>query len=433
MESATLAPPGARPAAAPYTFAALVLSQLLSSSATGLTLFGLTVWAFQSTRSATAVSLIVLSSQMPRAFCVIPAGALVDRYGQRAMLSLGNALAAASFAPLLITLGEHPLGLWHVCLAVGMSATCLAGQWPAVSAAVVALFTRQEYGRANGVVQAGYAASGITAPIIGGVLLSRTDIRHVVAIGIGLYALSAVIAAVIRLAPPSDGPAPRATRAHWAEIRDGWSYLRHEPILVRMVMVLGGLAFVATTATVLVKPLMLSVASPAALGTIMSVAALGVLVGSVGVSVLGTAARSFDRLLLLVGMSGLCVMAAGVDTRVGTIGAAVFAYSMLQPVIATGVQAMIQEHAPAHLQGRLHAFTAALTLGVMPLAVPVAGPLADYVFEPLLRSGGPLAGSIGLVIGTGPGRGIGLLLILLGAVTAALATLTRVKLPRAAR
>ena len=47
-------------------------------------------------------------------------------------------------------------------------------------------------------------------------------------------------------------------------------------------------------------------------------------------------------------------------------------------------------------------------------AYPVAGFLADQMFAPLMRRGGPLAGALGQLIGTGPGRGIGLLTMALG-------------------
>jgi hypothetical protein len=53
----------------------------------------------------------------------------------------------------------------------------------------------------------------------------------------------------------------------------------------------------------------------------------------------------------------------------------------------------------------------------MPLGYVIAGPLADRVFEPLLAPGQPLAASIGQLIGVGPGRGIGLIFIVVGFLT----------------
>jgi hypothetical protein len=49
------------------------------------------------------------------------------------------------------------------------------------------------------------------------------------------------------------------------------------------------------------------------------------------------------------------------------------------------------------------------------------GLLADHVFEPMMRGNGILADSIGRVISTGEGRGIGLMLILAGLFMVAIA------------
>jgi MFS transporter, DHA3 family, macrolide efflux protein len=49
-----------------------------------------------------------------------------------------------------------------------------------------------------------------------------------------------------------------------------------------------------------------------------------------------------------------------------------------------------------------------------PLAVLVSGPLADRVFEPAMAEGGSLAGSLGWLVGTGPGAGMGLQLFVTG-------------------
>jgi hypothetical protein len=49
-----------------------------------------------------------------------------------------------------------------------------------------------------------------------------------------------------------------------------------------------------------------------------------------------------------------------------------------------------------------------------PLAYLLAGPLADRLMEPLLAPGGPLVPGLGQLLGSGPGRGIGLLFVLMG-------------------
>ncbi len=58
------------------------------------------------------------------------------------------------------------------------------------------------------------------------------------------------------------------------------------------------------------------------------------------------------------------------------------------------------------VQGRVFSLNSAICGSCLPLAYLVAGPLSDRIFEPLMTVNGSLAGTIGQVIGTGPGRGM---------------------------
>ena len=51
----------------------------------------------------------------------------------------------------------------------------------------------------------------------------------------------------------------------------------------------------------------------------------------------------------------------------------------------------------------------------------LAGPLAEWVFEPLMAPGGGLAANLGGLVGTGTGRGLALMFILMGLIKAAAA------------
>src|ERR1700709_2429139 len=84
------------------------------------------------------------------------------------------------------------------------------------------------------------------------------------------------------------------------------------------------------------------------------------------------------------------------------------------PILNGCGQAIWPSSAPPDLQGRVFAVRRMVAWSTLPFAYLIAGPLADHVFEPLMRVGGPLAGSVGLVIGVGKGRGWGLLCIVIG-------------------
>lgn len=84
------------------------------------------------------------------------------------------------------------------------------------------------------------------------------------------------------------------------------------------------------------------------------------------------------------------------------------------PVITGTAQTVLQSKVdPANL-GKVMATSRAVSQAASPVAYLVVSPLADGLFEPLMRPGGALAGSAGHLIGTGPGRGMALMFLLAG-------------------
>ncbi|MDQ2692534.1 MAG: hypothetical protein M3Y68_10915, partial [Chloroflexota bacterium] len=75
-------------------------------------------------------------------------------------------------------------------------------------------------------------------------------------------------------------------------------------------------------------------------------------------------------------------------------------------------QAIWQAKTPVEVQGRVFAarrFTGQLTI---PLGALIAGPLSDRLFEPAMNANGNLALVFGGLVGTGPGAGMSLLILL---------------------
>ena len=62
----------------------------------------------------------------------------------------------------------------------------------------------------------------------------------------------------------------------------------------------------------------------------------------------------------------------------------------------------------------------------------IGGTLADRTFEPLMAENGFLAASLGAIIGAGPGRGMGLMFVLMGTL-AILTAMGGFALPRIRR
>ena len=100
------------------------------------------------------------------------------------------------------------------------------------------------------------------------------------------------------------------------------------------------------------------------------------------------------------------------------VTAAAFGFFCCFPIVNASSDAIWQSKVAPDMQGRVFAIRSAVAMLAMPFSYVLAGPLADKVFEPLLAVEGPLAGNIGQIIGVGQGRGIGLMFIVAGILTA---------------
>lgn len=89
------------------------------------------------------------------------------------------------------------------------------------------------------------------------------------------------------------------------------------------------------------------------------------------------------------------------------------------PFINGSNQAIWQSKVLPELQGRVFSTRALIAQASQPVALFVAGPLADRVMEPAMMPGGSLAPVFGWLVGTGPGAGMAFIFVLAGLIGAA--------------
>jgi hypothetical protein len=146
----------------------------------------------------------------------------------------------------------------------------------------------------------------------------------------------------------------------------------------------------------------------------------------VGIAIMtfwGGPQRRIHGILIPAILSGLAIACAGLRPSIPLITAAGFAYFALLPILQGSDRALWQTKVAQDVQGRVFAMQSMVTSALSPVALLLVGPLTDYVFEPALRPGGALAGSVGQITGTGSGRGMGLFIIILGLLSALVALL----------
>lgn len=398
-------------------FLTIWFGQSVSLLGSGLTSFALGVWVYQRTGSVTKFALIAFFGSLPGLVLAPIAGALVDRWDRRRTLILSDCLAAVMSVVLLVLLWDESrnlLRMWHIYLLTAITSVASSLQWPAFAAATTLLVPRQQYGRASGLSQTAFAASQIVSPILGALMLQWVQMRGILLLDLGTFVIAVTTLLLVRFREPERTPPAGGFRSLLQESTMGWTYLRERSGLLALLILFAGTNFNMGMLQALLSPLILSFASPTSLGTVLSVAGFGMLAGSLVMSAWGGPKRRINGILAGLLAQGLILALCGWQASVLPVAAAAFVFMFATPVINGCSQAIWQAKVPPGLQGRVFSVRRMVAWSSLPVAYFLAGPLADRVFEPMLASGGALAGSVGAVIGVGEGRGIGFLFVLLG-------------------
>ena len=405
-------PPGFR------TFLLIWFGQLISLTGSGLTGFALGVWVYQRTGSVTQFALISFFTVLPGIVFSPIAGALVDRWDRRWAMILSDSGAGLCTLSIALLLLANRLELWQIYIAMAISSAFSAFQWPAYSAATTLLVPKKQLGRASGMVQFGEAAAQIASPVMAGALIGAIHIQGIILIDFATFLFAVLTLLVVRVPKPETTAEGKVSQGSLLrEATYGWKYIVARPGLLGLLLFFAITNFTSGIVGVLFTPLVLNFTTPAVLGTLLSIGGLGFLFGGLTMSIWGGPKRRVYGILGLSLLQGGVLFLAGIPPQVATLAVAVFLYFFGLPIINGCSQAIWQSKTAPDVQGRVFAMRRMIAWSSMPLAYLLAGPLADRIFKPLLMEGGLLANSIGQIIGVGPGRGIGLLYIVLGAIS----------------
>jgi MFS family permease len=397
--------------------------QLVSAMGSGVTRFALPLWVWQETGTATALAYIGLFSFTPLIFFSPLAGALVDRWGKGLkwvmMLSdIGGLLAVATL--LLLYRGGH-LDLGWIYLIVALRSITEAFQWPSYSKAISLMLPKKHYARASGMQSLNESAPAIVAPLLGALMFGSVGLGGVLLVDLISF-LVAFTALLLARVASSNNPFNLSSNL-WKESVFGFKYIWARPSLMGIQLSFLGLNLLGNMFYALQNPMILarSAGDEQVLAMVRMAAGLGAVLGGVLVAAWGGPKHKIFGVIL--GWAGLMfsVMLTGLGQNGVSWSCAVALGALLTPFITACNQAIWQAKVPPDVQGRVFAARRFIAWGANPVAIAIAGPLADRVFNPAMMPGGGLSPWFAGLIGTGPGAGISLMFVMIGAVGACMA------------
>ncbi|HEX2568236.1 MAG TPA: MFS transporter [Polyangia bacterium] len=403
--------------------------QLVSLLGSGMTSYALGVKVYRESGSVTQYALITFFYVLPFLLVSPVAGALIDRWDRRRAMLLSDIGSGFGFFLIWVLLMADKAGLWHLEFwhfypPLFLSSCFAVFRWPAYSAAITLLVPKQHLGRASGLVELAGGLGQALSPLLATPLLLHIQFQGVLLVDLGTFLFAVLTLLVVRFPAPQAREGKAERKSIRREMALGWQFIRERPGLYRLIFFGVNVTLLFNLVILWITPLVLGFTDINTLGRIASMAGVGMVLGGVVMSVWGGPRRRVAGAILVHGLSGGLLLLAGLPPSVPLVAAAAALFLFAVPIVSGSVQALWQSKVPPHLQGRVFAVRRMASQTAGPVASLLAGPLADRLFEPWLVPGGALAGSVGALIGTGKGRGVAFLFLVLAVLTGLNALLT---------
>ncbi|MFA5874775.1 MAG: MFS transporter [Anaerolineales bacterium] len=404
-----------------FGFVIVWLGQIISVLASSMTGFGMTLWIYKQTESATAMAGMQVAFILPFLLLSPIAGVMVDRYNRKLMMMVSDLTAVLATTAILILYATGHLQFWHLYIANVLNGLGNTFQWPAYSAAISTMIPKEQYGRANGLMSLIDAGPGILAPLLAGMILAIPNVNGLVWImTIDVVTFFIAIGALLVVhvpQPEKTAEGQKESGSIWREALYGFKYIFQRPSLLGLQMIfLVGNLFSAMGFTLL-APMILARSNQNSLifGSVQTAGAIGGVVGGIIMSAWGGFKRRVHGVLLGWTLSGISFAFLGLGQGLPMWIPFMLISMMLIPLINTSNQSIWQAKVAPDIQGRVFSARRLIAWFTQPIAPIIAGVMADKWLEPSMTSGTTsLASTFSSWVGTGPGSGMALLLIFCG-------------------
>ncbi|CAM3956765.1 MFS transporter [Mesobacillus zeae] len=349
-------------------FIFLVAARCLTSLAFGIYMFGESWYIVNELHLKQYLGITLMAASIPRLILMYFGGILSDQYSRTQIMSVSlavRALLVFSLAGLLLA-GSVSISVLLVCaILYGISDSFF---YPANSALVPEIVEREDLTRANSILQSINLITLVASPFLGGLILGAASYSglffttglFLIIGGASFIFIRTVSSPVITAGKPSISK----------QFAEGYRFVRKNPILLHF------MAIVFLVNLFIVGPVNIAIpliveeklqGNPLYYSFLQSALFFGLMIATIFISVKNVRRQRGKIILAAMIFSGLSVAGLSYITNVTQGMVVLFIYGVCLSV-STIIIAMIQEHTPNELMGKVMGLTSTASLGLTPLS-----------------------------------------------------------------
>ena len=387
--------------------------QLVSIIGTTMTQFGLIIWMWTETGSATAVALVAFFAFVPNVVMMPFAGVLVDRWNRKWTMALTDLTAGIASAGMLVLYLTDSLVVWQIYILVAFAGLFQAFQFPAFSAATTLMVKKKHYARASSMVMMAQALSMIIAPIFAAILLGIADLSAILMVDVVTFLVALGCLALVPIPElEKKEEEDKSLKSVVTGISFGFNYIFSNKGLLGLQLILFAFNVIATFAIVLLNLMILAKTGDdeLILGAVLSIGAIGGVLGGVVMAIWGGPKVRVHGVFIGLTIAASGGLVVGLGSHYLHWAAGMFIFMSTIALTNGSNQSIWQSKVPPEMQGRVFATRAFIATMGIPISQLLAGPMADWLEKEMMDATGILE----LLFGSGSGSGMALIIFAVG-------------------
>ncbi|MEW7278324.1 MFS transporter [Aquimarina sp. 2201CG1-2-11] len=350
---------------------------MVSLMGTNLTDFALSVWVLdQPEQSVSSFSMIWFFEAIPGVLLAVFIGSFVDRWNKKMIIVYGQVVAGIGSIILMTLYHLDMLLPWHIMIIVGIGSIATTFIYTAFFVSCRAFVSKKELIKAQGIAAIIFSFIGMGIPILAPVLYKLLGIGNIFLIDFVTFLVPLVAFLVLKFVkvPQSDEKFSISS-----DFKLAINFIKERKGVISLMVFSFIFSFLYGAVEVLFTPLILDFSDEYTLGIVLSVVALGTLLGGMVMSEDRTfkrPVRSMTTIYFLAGIVYSCLFIEVNAYTVAIIGMLIVFLFAMEGIID---DAFILTIVPMEIQGRITGFVGLMLGGAAPLAFITSGAMVDFL------------------------------------------------------
>lgn len=324
----------------------------------------------QQTGSPRAMGAVMMAGSIPRALLMLMGGAVSDRISARKIMMTTATTRTICVAVIGFLVWFNVLQMWEIYILAVIFGVADAFAAPAGTAYVPSLLKPEQLVAASSVGQTTAQLTTTVGPIPAGFVIKALGVAW--AFFIDAISFLFIIGALWKLPDPPKSPS--ASKAVLPAIAEGIAYVvKDVPLRALMLLAMTmNFCFTGPVSIGLTYLTKTRFGSPAILGTLMAVIAVGSLLGALLAGVWKIRRRGILMLLVAAALSP-CLGSIGFIERVWVLGGLLFFVGAMAALMNVHIGAWVMQRIDAAVRGRVASVLMLASFGIMPISFALAG------------------------------------------------------------